>query len=301
MRTVSAAKGKPKLSRADRTFNIINALISAIVLLITLYPFIYIISSSVSDPAALDRGEVWLLPKGFTLQAYRTVLGNSELWTDYGNTLWYVGVGTLLNIVFSTLLAYPLSRRKMAGRGFITGMVAFTMFFSGGLVPTYLLVRDLHLLDTRWALVIPGLVSTWNMIIMRTFFENIPESLHEAATIDGANDLVILMKIVLPLSKPVIAVMILFYAVGHWNAYFSALLYLNTAALYPLQMYLRKIVIQSDLSSQLGSTALDPMVEAMGASIKFATIVVSTVPILVVYPFLQKYFTAGVMIGAIKE
>lgn len=294
-------KMKIKLSAEDRVFNCINLFIAAFVLIITLYPFLYVISASVSDPGALNRGEVWLWPKGFTLVSYRTVVFTKELWVDYYNTVWYVVVGTLCNIVFSVLLAYPLSRKKMAGRNLITMLVAFTMFFSGGLVPTYLMVKNLHLLDTRWALVIPSLVSTWNMIIMRTFFESIPESLHEAAVIDGANDMQILSKIVLALSKPVLAVMVLFYAVGHWNAYFSALLYLNTQKYYPLQMYLRKIIIQFDVVSQTGAIGSDPMVQAIGLSIRYATIIIATVPILLVYPFLQKYFASGVMIGAIKE
>lgn len=292
---------KIKASPSDRVFNVINFMIATFVLLITLYPFLYVISASLSDPSALNRGEVWLLPKGINLEAYKTVLKNPELWVDYYNTIWYVVVGTLFNIVFSTLLAYPLSRRNMAGRNIITMLVAFTMFFSGGLVPIYLMVKNLHLLDTRWALVFPSLINTWNMIIMRTFFVSIPESLHEAAIIDGANEFQILLKIVIALSKPVFAVMVLFYAVAHWNTYFSALLYLNTERYYPLQMFLRKIIVQFDMSSMTGGTGSDPMVQSIGESIRYATIMVATVPIMCVYPFLQKYFAAGVMIGAIKE
>jgi putative aldouronate transport system permease protein len=292
---------KIKASPSDRVFNVVNFLIAAFVLLITLYPFLYVVSASLSDPSALNRGEVWLFPKGINLEAYKTVLKNHELWVDYYNTIWYVVVGTLFNIVFTTLLAYPLSRRNMVGRNVITILVAFTMFFSGGLVPVYLMVKNLHLLDTRWALVFPCLINTWNMIIMRTFFVSIPESLHEAAVIDGANEFQILLKIVIALSKPVLAVMVLFYAVAHWNTYFSALLYLNNESYYPLQMFLRKIIVQFDMTSMTGGMGSDPMVQPIGESIRYATIIVSTLPILCVYPFLQKYFAAGVMIGAIKE
>ena len=268
------------------------------VAVVALYPFIFIFSASVSNSAALGRGEVWLLPKGFNADAYEIVLEDKAVWNSYGNTIWYVVVGTAINMVLTTITAYPLSRKNFSGRNKIMMFIAFTMFFSGGLVPSYLLVKKLGLIDTRWAIVIPAGISTWNLIIMRTFFESIPQSLHEAATIDGCSELRIMTRIFLPLSLPVLSVMVLFYAVDHWNSYFSALVYLNDQKLYPLQMHLRKILIQYNQNEMLQE--LTQGRDVVGQSVRYATIIVSTVPILLIYPFLQKYFVKGVMVGAIK-
>jgi len=287
-----------KLSLGDRAFYIFDYFIIALVICATLYPFIYIFSASVSDGGPLGRGEVWLLPKGFNLNAYKTVMKDNTIWQSYYNTIWYVVVGTTINIFMTTITAYPLSRRKFSARNTIMMFIAFTMFFGGGLVPTYLLIRDLHLLNTRWAIVLPAAISTWNLIIMRSFFEGIPESLHEAATIDGCSELKILVKIFLPLSIPVMAVMVLFYAVGHWNSYFSALMYINDQDKYPLQIYLRKILIQYEQNDILQD--VNQGRDVVAQSVRYAIIIVSTVPILMIYPFLQKYFVKGVMIGAIK-
>lgn len=287
-----------RLTRGDKIFLVIDYVIIALVIMTTLYPFVYIISASISDPVAVGRGEIWILPKGFTLDSYRRVLRDPQIWTSYYNTLWYVIVGTIINIFMTTITAYPLSRKSFSGRNKIMMFIAFTMFFSGGMVPSYLLVKNLHLLDTRWAIVVPGAVSTWNLIIMRTFFEGIPASLHEAATIDGCSEAKILTRIYLRLSAPVMAVMVLFYAVAHWNSFLSALIYLNNEKMYPLQMLLRKILIQYE-QSDLMADITDGR-DMVGQTIRYATIIVSTLPIMLVYPFLQKYFVKGVMIGAIK-
>jgi putative aldouronate transport system permease protein len=287
-----------RLTTGDIIFYIIDYFIIALVVIVTLYPFVFIFSASISDSAALGRGEVWIFPKGFNLDAYKIVLDDKQVWTSYGNTIWYVVVGTAINMILTTLTAYPLSRKNFSGRNKIMMFVAFTMFFSGGLVPSYLLVKELGLMNTRWAIVVPAGISTWNLIIMRTFFESIPQSLHEAATIDGCSEIGIMTRIFLPLSLPVIAVMVLFYAVGHWNSYFSALVYLNDQNLYPLQMHLRKILIQFNQNEMLEQ--LTQGRDVVGQSVRYATIIVSTVPILLIYPFLQKYFVKGVMLGAVK-
>lgn len=289
-----------RMTLGDKIFIIVAYIFVAFVLVATLYPFIYIVSGSISDPDAVLRGEVWLLPKGFSLESYKVVINTKEIWTAYYNTFLYVIMGTCFSLFMSIITAYPLSRKKFGGRSVAMMVFAFTMFFSGGLIPTFLLVKKLHLLNTRWALVIPGALSTYNIIIIRTFFEGIPESLEEAATIDGCNDLQILYRIMIPLAKPIIAVMVLFYAVGQWNNYFSALVYLNDYKLYPLQMILRKILIQLDASDMAKDGAELDKIKSVGESIRYATIIVSTLPILCVYPFLQKYFVKGVMIGAVK-
>ncbi len=288
-----------KLSVGDKAFYVADYILVSMVICITLYPFLYIISASFSDATALGRGEVWLLPKGFSLVAYKLVIENNRIWTSYYNTIWYVVVGTAFNMIMTTLTAYPLSRKKFSARDKIMMFIAFTMFFSGGLVPTYLLVQTIGLINSRWSLVIPAAISTWNLILMRTFFEGIPESLHEAATIDGCSEFKIMFKIFLPLSLPVMAVMVLFYAVAHWNSFFSALMYLNDQDKYPLQIVLRKILMQYDQGDDMLQNITKGR-DVVGQSVRYATIVVSTVPILLVYPFLQKYFVKGVMIGAIK-
>jgi putative aldouronate transport system permease protein len=287
---------KVKMSKGDRLFYIIDYLLIIIVVAATLYPFLYIVSASVSDPYSVLRGEVLLLPKKFNVNAYRSVLSSNEIWYSYKNTLWYVIVGTAVNIFMTILMAYPLSRKKFFARKHVNLFVAITMFFSAPLIPTYLVVRNMHLIDSMWALVIPTAIDSFYLIIMRSFFEEIPESLFEAATIDGCNDIQILYKIVIYLSGPVIAVMVLFYAVFHWNSYFGALLYINDSAKYPLQMILRKILISMDVNKMTNNDTS----AAISTTVQYAAIVVSTVPILCIYPFLQKYFVQGMMIGAVK-
>ncbi|MCM3747867.1 carbohydrate ABC transporter permease [Paenibacillus pasadenensis] len=278
-----------------------DAVITAImlfVIVICLYPLLYVFSMSISDPLAAAAQEVWLLPKGFSLNAYNLVFENPDIWTAYFNTLWYTVAGTAFNVLMTITLAYPLSRRSFFLRGPITFLVVFTMLFSGGLIPTFILVNNLGLYNTRWALIILGAIGVWYVIIARTYFSTIPESLIESAKLDGANDIRIFWTVILPLSKPIIAVLVLFYAVGHWNSYFSALIYLPNKDLQPLQLYLVKVLVEN---TGLADSVMPSEEKSLAImQIKYAIIIVATLPILFVYPFLQKYFVKGVMIGAIK-
>jgi len=290
-----------KPSIGERIFDICNILFLALCSFVFLYPIWYVIVSSFSDAHAIAAGKVTFFPIDFNLRAYKLVFSDSMILDAYRNTLIYVVGGTFINLVLTTLGAYPLSRPNLGGGRFVMAFIVFTMFFSGGLIPGYLNIRDLGLYDTVWALLLPGAVSAFNLIVMRTFFQStVPESLVESGKIDGAHDFRILWSLVLPLSMPVMAVMTLFYAVAHWNSWFTAMIYLQDRALYPLQLILREILIQSTAQNLTTSVAQDELSQVSEA-IKYATIVVATVPILVVYPFLQKYFVKGVMIGAVKE
>jgi putative aldouronate transport system permease protein len=267
-----------KRSIGERIFDYGNTLLLTILSIVTLYPLIYVLFASLSDPAyvAQLRG-VMLYPKDFTLDAYKMVFTNPMISISYLNTFFYVIVGTTINI-----------------------LIVFTMFFEGGIIPLYLLVNEIGMLDSRWALILPTAVSAFNLIIMRTAFQAIPESLEESARIDGANDFTILFKIILPLSMPVVAVMLLFYGVYHWNSWFHAMIFIQDRELFPLQLILREILIANDTSDMMtGVGSADAM--PIGETIKYATIIIATVPILLLYPFLQKYFVKGVMIGGIKE
>ena len=275
----------------------VNTILILFCLLIVL-PLLHIISGSFSDPMTLLQGKVGFLPKGFTLSMYEKVFKDDSIWRGYGNTVLYTVLGTFISVVLTASAAYPLSRKDFYGRKKFMGLFVFTMFFNGGMIPTYLIVQQLGMLNTIWAMVLPTAVSTYNMIIMRTFFENtIPFELVESASLDGYNDLRIFFRIVLPLSAPILAVMVLFYGVGLWNSWFPALLYLRERALYPLQMVLREILIESDISNMAGGTG---DVEVIGDGLKYATMIVATLPVMCLYPFLQKYFVKGVMIGAVK-
>lgn len=287
-------------SPGERLFDVVNIVFLTALSLMTIYPFLYVLFASLSDPAWIVqvRGMIWY-PKGINLEAYKLVFNNPSIITGYLNTLIYVIAGTALNILMTSLGAYALSRQSVMWKNHIMFMIVFTMFFNGGLIPTYLLVSKLGMLDSRLALIIPAAMSAFNLIIMRTAFQGVPVSLEESAKLDGANDFTVLFRIILPLSMPVVAVMILFYGVGHWNAWFNALIYLRTRDLYPLQLILREILITNSTDSMMtGVGGGDKM--PIGETIKYATIIVATVPILCLYPFLQKYFVKGVMIGAIK-
>jgi putative aldouronate transport system permease protein len=287
-------------SWGERLFDGANVIFMILLSAVTLYPFLYVLFASLSDPTwVVQMRGLILFPKGATLEAYKLVFDNPAILTGYANTLFYVIVGTALNILMTSLGAYALSRQSVMWKNPIMFLIVFTMFFNGGLIPTYLLVNNLGMLDSRWALIIPSAMSAYNLIIMRTSFQSIPVSLEESAKLDGANDFTVLFRIVLPLSMPVVAVMILFYGVGHWNGWFNALIYLRTRDLYPLQLILREILITNSTDSMMtGVGGADKM--PIGETIKYATIIVATVPILMLYPFLQKYFVKGVMIGAIK-
>ncbi|WP_449600201.1 carbohydrate ABC transporter permease [Paenibacillus sp. Marseille-Q9583] len=296
-----------KLSKRDRIFLICIYTYVAIALLLVAYPILYIISASISDPKMVASGEMWLFPKGITFKGYEIVFQNSKIWTGYRNTILYTLLGTTINLVVTMPAAYALSRKDFVGRGFFMGMFMVTMFIGGGLVPTYMLVKGLGMVNTMWALVIPGAASIWNIIVSRTFFANsIPAELQDAAQIDGATNIRLFLRIVLPLSMPIIAVMALFYGVGHWNSYFGAMIYLNDDAKYPLQLVLRQILVLQEMQSQVGgiidatAAAAQNNKAEIASLVKYGVIIVSTLPIIAVYPFLQRYFVQGVMIGSVK-
>ncbi|GIO61459.1 MULTISPECIES: carbohydrate ABC transporter permease [Paenibacillus] len=289
-------------TRSERITGIGIYVLLGVVTLIVLYPLFFVLIASVSNPGSVIRGEVWLWPKGFSLVGYERLFGNKELLRGFMNTVMYTVVGTALNVVMTVAGAYPLSRTDFKGRHFFTFLIVFTMFFGGGMIPTYLLIKSLGLLNTFWAMIIPSAVSVWNILIMRTFFQSsIPKEVQEAAFMDGCSNIKILLKVVLPLSGPVLAVMVLFYAVGHWNAYFSALLYLSDRDLYPMQLFLREILVQNQMQEMVDisdDTLARSLMDA--EAIKYAAVIVTNLPMLILYPFLQKYFVKGVMVGAIK-
>jgi len=285
----------------EKMFNVLNISMMIVLCFLTLYPFLFVALSSFSDPGLLaqHRGLLWK-PYGFSLSAYKAVFANPSILSGYGNTLFYVFFGTLVNLFMTSLGAYFLSRRNVYFKNAVMFMIVVTMFFQGGLIPTYLLVSNLGLVDTVWAMILPGAISTWNLIIMRTSFQAVPISLEESAKMDGASEWTVMWRIIIPLSIPVMAVMVLFYAVGHWNAWFNAMIYLRDRKLYPLQLVLREILITNSTDSMTTDAAgADKM--PIAETIKYATIMVATIPILVLYPFMQKYFVKGVMIGALKE
>lgn len=291
---------KIKLSAGERAFSFIIGIILVALMFICLYPVWYILAASLSDSAAIasHRGLLFW-PKGFSLQSFGMVFENPMIFTGYKNTIYYVLVGTLLNLILTTFAAYALSRHQNRLRNIIMIMITFTMYFSGGLIPTYMLIQNLGMANTRWVMLIPGAVSAYNLIIMRTYFAGIPVEMEESAKIDGANDFIVLFQIFAPLAKPVIAVMTLFYGVGHWNAWFNASLYIQNRDLLPLQVILREILIQNSTQNMI--TSIDSADKMMIAeTVKYATIIVATLPILALYPFLQKYFVKGVMVGSIK-
>lgn len=281
-----------------RIFDWCNVVFMLLLAFIMLYPMYNILVVSISSAEYIYRGEVNFIPKGINFDAYKMVFENESIWVSFKNSVVYTVVGTAINVVCSAMCAYPLSRKDFYGRGFFTFFVALTMFISGGMIPSYLVVNQLRLINTIWAIVLPGAISTYNMIIMRTFFQNIPTSLTESAYLDGANDIQILFKVILPLSMPIIATMTLFYAVGHWNSYFQAMIYLNSKSKFPLQVLLREIIVAGNMAEE--SADLSANMQIIAINFKYAVIIITIVPILVVYPFLQKYFTKGVMIGAIK-
>ena len=296
-------------AREDRLFYVLDVGLLGFTFLLVIYPLIYVVSSSFSDALEVVAGRVWLLPVKPSLEGYKAVFEYNELWLGYGNTIFYTVFGTIYNVLMTMLIAYPLSRRDCKGRGLLMFLFTFTLFFQGGLIPTYLLIRSIGLIDTRAALIIPFAIGVWNVIITRTYLQsNIPGELYEAARVDGATNTRMLWSVVLPLSGPIIAVITLFYAVNHWNQFFNALVYIRRQELRPLQIILREILVLNSpgVIDQLMASASPEQVEALQARmylqglIQFALIVVATAPILAVYPFVQKYFVRGVMIGALK-
>ena len=285
----------------DRLFYAGCYLITALFMLAVLYPLVYILSASFSSAEAITSGRMWLYPVDFSLVGYKYILKYDAIWLGYRNTLFYTFAGTLINVAMTMTCAYGLSRRGMRGRRFFTMLFTFTMIFSGGMIPNYLLMKNLKILNTVWCMLLPGAISAYNLIVAKTFIENsIPGDLLEAARIDGCSDVRFFFSIVLPLSKAILAVLLLMYAAAHWNAYFNAFLYLTDKRLYPLQIFLRQILVQSNMSADMLDPEAMAQMQTLQQILKYAVIVVSTAPMLCLYPFVQKYFRQGVMIGSIK-
>lgn len=289
-------------SRSDKVFYFLSGLFLLLFFVAVLYPIIFVLAASFSSGRAVTGGKVFLWPVEFNLDGYKTVFNNRDILTGFKNSILYTVVGTGLNVIVTMIAAYALSRDDTPGVNKLMFLFTFTMFFSGGMIPTYMLIRNLHMIDTMWAMVIPGMVGVYNLIVARTFIRsNIPGDLLEASQMDGCSDIRFFMNIVLPLSKAVIAVLVLFYGVGHWNSYFNPMLYLNTRKLFSLPIFLKEILIANQIDP---STVTDPQLQLQIAQladvIKYALIVVSTIPVLIIYPFIQKYFVKGVMIGSIK-
>ena len=288
-------------SFSDRVFMFFVYLFLAVFLIIVLYPLVYIVSASFSDPMAVTSGKVWLLPVDFSLRGYQVTFENPQIVTGYLNSLYYTVFGTLISVVLTVFVAYPLSRRDLYGANVIMFLITFTLIFSGGLIPTYLVVKQLGLIDTRWALLIPQAVAAFQVIIARTFFRaTIPDELVEAAELDGCNDLQFIWSVVLPLSKPIIAVLALMYAISQWNGYFDALLYLKSSNLQPLQLVLRNILILNTTSGGVMDAEAMAQRQLLADLLKYCLVVVGSVPVLMIYPFVQRYFVKGVLIGSIK-
>lgn len=288
--------------RQDRVYYALCYTFISVLTLSVLYPIVYIISASFSSGAAIAAGRVWLFPVEFSLRGYQAVLKYDNVWIGYRNTIFYAVVGTMVNVAMTLICAYPLSRKNLRGRKWISLLFTFTMIFSGGMIPGYMLVKQLNMVNTVWAMLIPGAMSIYNMIVTRTFLQTtISDYLLEAAKIDGCSDFRFFFLIVLPLSKAVIAVIALFYAVGHWNAYFNAFLYLTDKNLYPLQIFLKDILVQNQFSADLVDPEIVAEMQNMQAILKYSMIIVSTVPLFCFYPFTQRHFVKGVMIGSVKE
>ncbi|WP_080831821.1 carbohydrate ABC transporter permease [Cohnella massiliensis] len=291
-----------KESKGDRLFNIVNAILLTLALIAVAYPLIYVFSASFSSTSAVLSGRVWLWPVEPSLDGYEAIFQNGNVVRGFLNTVMYTALGTLLNVALTIMAAYPLSRRDFRGRAGFMLLFVFTMMFNGGLIPNYLLVKELNMLDTIWAMIVPTALSVWNVIIMRTYFQTtIPYEMLEAAQLDGCSDFRFLTRIVLPLSGPILAVIALFYAVGHWNQYFNAMIYLKNPDLYPLQLILRDILVQNEVNvDMLGDVKTAAARQGLRELLKYSLIVVTSLPLLIVYPFVQKFFVKGVMIGSVK-
>ena len=287
-----------RTSRGHRVFQVCNALILTGVVVVTLYPFVNIVAQSFSSESAILGGHVGIVPSGFNLTTYKKVMSDSAFWQNYRNTVFYTVAATAISMVLTTCYAYVLSKRHLKGRKVLIAIAMFTMFFNGGLIPNYVLVTDLGLRNTVWAIVLPNAVSVFNLLVMKAFFESLPTELEEAAAVDGLDTYRILLRIVLPLSKAVLATMILFYAVAFWNSWFTAFLYMDKLELFPVTVYLRNLIAGATSGSDPGATS--EAAQQIAASIQAVTIVLTSLPIMLVYPFIQRYFVSGVMLGAVK-
>lgn len=294
-----------RFSLSDKAFDVLNTIFLVIVLILIVYPLIFVLSASISDPAAVSSGKMWLWPVDITFKGYGRVFADGAIWRGYANTILYTAVGTAIHLFVLLPCAYALSRKELLWKKGILWFILFTMLFNGGLIPTYLIVKSLGMLDTMWAIVIPNVVGAWSILVARAFFQqSIPDQLVEASKIDGASDFYIFIRIVLPLSLPIVAVMALFHAVNLWNQYFNALIYLSDRDKFPLQLILREILVVNQMQlNDPGSGSAESLVDQVKTAglIKYAVIIVSSLPLLLVYPFIQKYFVQGVLIGSIKE
>lgn len=297
-----------KRTFSDKVLDWINLILVLMIMIILIYPLYFVLIASISDTTKIFEFPLLLWPIGFNVGSYVKVFENKDIWMGFRNSILYAGLGTMVNLVMTTLVAYPLSRRYFYGKKFFTLLFVFTMFFSGGLIPTYLTNKMLGIIDTVWVMILPGAISVYLAIIMRTFFQiTIPQELEESAIVDGCNDFQLLYKIVLPLSASIIAVMALFYGVGHWNSYFNALIYLTSRAHAPLQLILREILVQGRIGNMAGTNVIEEMKSddyakrmAVIEGIKYSTVVISSLPVLIIYPMLQKFFEKGILIGSIK-
>lgn len=299
----------PKTSRFDRGFDLVNIIFMTIVVILIGYPLLFVLSASVSDPSAVGDGKMWLWPVDTTLAGFKKVFSYTAIWNGYKNTIIYTVSGVALHLAVLLPAAYALSRKELMAKTLIVWIILFTMLFNGGMIPTYLVVKQLGMLDTIWAIIVPNVVGAWAILVARAFFkQNIPDQLNESAKIDGASDIAIFTRIAIPLSAPIIATMALFHGVGLWNQYFGALIYLHDESKYPLQLILRQILV----INQIGENASTQSTEAGGVEslaqqiktaelIKYAVMIVAAFPLLVVYPFIQRFFVKGVLIGSVKE
>lgn len=287
-----------KVSKSYRIFQIINVTFMVFVVCATLYPFLYLVAQSFSSEAAIYAGKVTFLPVDFTTKTYEVVFRTSDFFNAYKNTIIYTIAGTLVSVSLSAILAYPLSKPNLLGQRILTPFIVFTMFFTGGLIPNYILINSLGMRNTIWSIIIPGAISTYNVLLMRSFFYSLPNELEEAAAVDGLNTYGIFLKIVLPLSKPILATMVLFYAVGMWNNWFGPFIYLDDKKLHPVALYLRGIVAGATGSTEIGASTEEA--SQIGANIRSCTMVLTALPIMCVYPFVQRYFVQGMMIGSVK-
>ena len=291
-----------KISASDRLFYVLVHILTILAVVVTLYPFLYVISISFSSVDAIDKQKVFLFPVEFTLSGYKMVLQYRELWVSFYNTVWYTVVGTLLNVVATCLAAFPLSRPQFFLRRKLNFFIAFTMYFSGGLIPAYMLINSLGLYNTRWVMVLPVLVITFTVMICRSALEGIPNEIFESASIDGANEITMLYRLAVPIIKPTLAVLALYYAVFHWNNFFTALLYLGKQDMQPLQMFLRRVLVMAspEVMQKMGGAMTSNALAVSTIQVRYVSIVVSIVPIVMIYPFIQRYFVKGITLGAVK-
>ncbi len=293
-----ALRWEPRPTRGYRVFQVINVVVLCGVVAATLYPFVNVVAQSFSSQRYIDAGQVALLPKGFNLTTYRAVISNPTFWLNYRNTVLYTTVATVISMLLTTTYAYVLSKKHLRGRRFLVGAAVFTLFFNGGLIPNYILVNTLGMRDTIWALVIPNAISAFNLLVMKSFFETLPVELEEAAQVDGVDTYRILLRIVIPLSKAVVATMTLFYAVSFWNSWFTAFLYLDQPNLNPVTLYLRNLIAGATGATVTGAGSSD--LSEVASNIQSVTIILTILPILMVYPFIQRYFVTGVRLGSVK-